>query len=254
MFGYVIKPNFEFLRNTILRKTKNCKIPMLEINVDIPIIEMIVEEKFIRYEKCPWIFSPRTKSNDELEKLKHNLDLLTKFYLNMGYDFISYNIDNIGLPIELGSISKPSHDTSNRIWAPSSGEIKTWDDFEVWCNRKDDINYFPLEYIAKNIPEGMKIILVLDGPMEALRWLLGLNFLISFVDNLDLVSAIISKICDMTCEIVSNISSLKQVGAICLGDDLGYNTSTVISPTDIKKLLIYLIKIIFLFYFIAVEI
>lgn len=238
MFDFNIKPNFKHLRDTIFRKTKNCRVPIVEWGFDVPIMEEIIEEKFIRKDSGPWLYFPKARNNDELNYTKHNLDLLIKFHFNMGYDYVGLFIDS-GLQIEGSGIIRAKDDKSDRNWAPeTAGKIKNWKDLEKFPWPKiEGINYFPLEYLSENIPEGMKIIVELSGPMEALRWLMDFEtFAVSFIDNPELLSEIISRICILASSIVKNVISIEEVGAIFLADDLGYNTSTIVSPGDLRKL------------------
>jgi len=238
MFGFDIKPNFEHLKDVILRKKINCKIPMIEAVNDAIVYETIVGKKFIRETKDAWIYFPKVKKREELEKIKYNLNIYMNFWLNMGYDYIEYSFyAPYQLPKDIGD--KTTIRESTRSWTTSivNRKIKNMDDLEFYpWPKKEDLNLFPLEYIAKNIHEGMKIIVSVAGPMEIVRCIMDLDlFFIACVENPEFVKTLINKCIEYNTWAIEAVLSYNQIGAIWLFDDIAYNASTVVSPKNLRE-------------------
>ena len=64
----------------------------------------------------------------------------------------------------------------------------------------------------------------------------GMSYLIH--DDPNLVEAVFNKVGKVICEFYRNLADLEGVGGFFQGDDLGYKTSTIISPALLRKLVL----------------
>lgn len=174
-------------------------------------------------------------NGDDAEKKKH-FEHYCNFFYSMGYDTVSYECC-IG-PAMPGSGALGNH---------QPGVINNRQDFDKYP--WDEIpNYF-FEKYAKNyeimgncIPDGMKAI---GGPgngvFELVQDVVGYERLcLISIDDPELYEALFQKVGDIMCKIWDEF--LKRFGDIYaisrFGDDLGFKSSTLLSPNDIKSYII----------------
>ncbi|MCL5070316.1 MAG: uroporphyrinogen-III decarboxylase-like protein, partial [Actinobacteria bacterium] len=98
------------------------------------------------------------------------------------------------------------------------------------------IDYSLFEKSKDFIPEGMKVIGWHPGVFENALWLLGLEG-ISYLlyDNPALVKDTIDQVAIRLINYFDNIASFEIVGAIVVGEDMGFKTHTTLSPDIYKK-------------------
>jgi uroporphyrinogen decarboxylase len=102
-----------------------------------------------------------------------------------------------------------------------------------------DIDYSPFERVSRFLPEGMKVIS--NGPggiLENVMWLLGyegISYLI--YDNEPLVRDMFEAVATRIIEYFDTLASYDIVGALALGDDMGFRTQTLLSPAIFRKYL-----------------
>ncbi len=162
-------------------------------------------------------------------------------WLRLGYD---------GFPVEARySLPKPglvAADTAGashgmRRWRDeSSGPIENWDDFEKYpWPRAEDIDYSALEAAASVLPDGMKLIGGdPGGALEAVEDLMGVpNMAYSMVEQPDLLQAVFDKCGQLMLDICQTNASHEAMGAVILGDDMGFKTQTIMSPAALRRYL-----------------
>jgi len=228
------EPDFSRLRKVLLRQGEPDRIPFIEVYINIPVMEFILDRKF-----PDLAIRDLDQDRDLREKW---WDLRIEFMYRMGFDYVPVTF---ACPwsgrIEKRLVAKDTAElsTGERSWAnESEGVINSWEDFNNYPWPKvEDIDYSSLEYVARNLPEGMKIMGYGGGWfMEGLMGLMGIVPLsYALADTPDLVAAVSDKLTELAVAGFGAMAEMDAVGALWLGDDMGFNTATLISPDDLRR-------------------
>jgi len=163
-----------------------------------------------------------------------------RFWYEAGFDYISVRPF---LPFLFSSAL--ANDTAvntrgERKWQNNEkgGLITTLEDFEKYpWPSADDVDYWNLEFVSKNLPDGMKIIATTYGVLETVMWLMGFEAMaFSIYDEPELIERMFNKVGNFFMKVYKNITQMDNVGAVWMGDDMGYKTATLIAPNQLRKL------------------
>jgi uroporphyrinogen decarboxylase len=207
--------------------------PLIEFIVDDPVIRVVVEDLLGRQ----WVdYGP------ERESQRRYLDNLIEFWRSLGYDFVRFER---GLPFPgtgLHTQNTAPGATGDRGWVDEShGGINTWEDFERYPFPKiEDFDFYPFEYLNSHLPEGMGLIAGHGGGFfEHLSWTFSIEQLcLALYDNPTLVEATMQRIGEPILAVLRQLAQLDRVAALFPGDDLGFRTGTLISPANIRRLVL----------------
>ena len=117
--------------------------------------------------------------------------------------------------------------------------IASWQDFEryAWPD-PEKLDLSILEFYEKNMLPDMKVFTVAHI-WERVRELLGYeNLCMKLFDDPRLVEAVFKKVAGYIERVVESLCRFDCYGAVFLADDLGFKTSTMISPGDIRRYII----------------
>jgi len=236
------QPNFENLRRTILRQGPPGPVPFVELFADPGMVEAVLGEKFpvnlLRYIEEPLL----EITEDELPGLVKSLDMYVRFCREVGYDYV-FMVTGFGLQRSI----KATADTAavqnwpggQRYWQDeASGPIQNWADFEAYpWPKAEDLRPIALEYVSTILPEGMKIAAFgFGGVFENASWLMGLQpFSYALQDQPDLVEAICQRVGDLAAATCTQVVAIDKVDMVYLSDDLGFYSSTLVSPDVIRR-------------------
>lgn len=220
-------PNFGRLRKVLLRQGEPDRLPLVELFPDHEIIEAVLGRPV-----------PRASAADP-ENRNLALDEAIHFWHRTGYDYITVNA-GVSLPKRrLHADDTAGLSRGQRDWDDeNTGVIMTWEDFERYpWPKPEEIDYYHLEYVSRHLPDGMQIIyLGPGGQYENLAWLMGVTPLaLALHDDPALVAAVAQKIGDLLAHLFATAAQIPNVGALWLGDDLGYKTATVLSPRHLRE-------------------
>jgi uroporphyrinogen decarboxylase len=118
------------------------------------------------------------------------------------------------------------------------GLIKDWESFEKYRWPDPEANDFsPIEEAARQMPEGMKLILSgYGGVLETAISLTGYEQLCYLLfEEPDLVEAIFENIGRRILRYYQRCAPMESVGALIANDDWGFKTQTMISPADLNR-------------------
>jgi len=225
------EPDFEEFKKVIKGK-KAERVHFVELLMDYEVKKYITEkyfgEKWIDY------------SEENKEKfIKQEIN----FWYKLGYDYV-----RIAGGIVFYGKSRKTKDTAilskgERGWVEEgTGMIKNWNDFENYpWQKKEEIDYSIYEIASKNLPDGMKMLIcpssgVFEIASETLLGFENMSYLI--VDNFPLVEAVFNKVGEIIYEFYKNAVEIDNVEGFFQGDDLGFKTSTFLSPEHLRKLVI----------------
>lgn len=224
------KPDFGRLDKVLRRQGIPDRIPFYELfsNIESEVLQAIGN---------PGEDMDAKSGNRERED--RELQQHINYMFSLGYDYVNVGAKGFGFPQK----EKPQAMTSQGERAYLTADTHTISD------RKDfdeypwpvmsDVDYSPLERVVTLLPEGMKVIS--NGPggiLENVMWLLGyegIGYLMYDDESLirDMFEAIGSRII----EYFDTLASFDVVGALALGDDLGFKTQTMLSPEVYRELL-----------------
>ena len=221
------QPDFQRLRKVLLRQGAPDRIPFIELFADREIMEAVIGEPIPIYQ-----LYERSVQEIALRKT-------IRFYCETGYDYLSMGV-RLDIPRKrTGAADTAALPRDQRMWQDESqGLIETWDDFERFpWPRPEAIDYYPLEFSGRHLPDGMKIIAMgPGGQLENIMWLMGYTPMsYALADDPALVQAVADRVGEMLVSIFSTAAQMPNVGALWLGDDMGFKTATMISPEAMRR-------------------
>ena len=160
-------------------------------------------------------------------------DNFIAFWYHLGYDFVRLEL---GLPFRKGA-ARVADD--GRAYAETgTGPIASWASFEAyeWPEVTDE-HFWPYEYIAAHLPEGMGLICNHGGGIfEHLSGLMGYETLcIALFDEPDLVAATTQRTGEIMERYYERLLQTPRVIAIFPGDDMGFRSGTLLSPEQLRQ-------------------
>jgi len=218
-------PNFERLRNTLLRKGAPTRVPFIELAPDPEITEAVLEKPF--------------PEGDDPEALRGRVEHSIEFYHRLGYDFVG-----IGCGPVFKSQWHRAEDTAlrphkSRMWMVSTDSaIRDRDDFEKYpWPEPSDTDFRWIEHANKSLPDGMRIIAhSTGGPREVATEIMGYeNLCIKLVEDRQLVKSVVDRIAELQYQAFETAVEYENVGALWGVDDWGFKTQTLISPDDLRE-------------------
>ncbi len=184
-------------------------------------------------------FKPDGASRQQAKK--QYLAYLVEFFQGLGYDYVPLEL---GLKLfRLNVVT--SRDTeplgkTDRGWVDNDrATIANMDEFREyeWPVPEDAIDYELFDLAHEVLPAGMKLVGgVAGGVLEHVSWLLGYKQLSlslrrdpTFIQNMfDKVGALIEGVDRILME-------FDHLGALRMGDDMGFKKGTLISPQQLRK-------------------
>jgi uroporphyrinogen decarboxylase len=230
------EPDFESLGRVIRGEKQPQKVYFSELGIDIPITQYVTEN--VLGEK--WV-PPATETRQAYQQQMINA------YSRLGYDYIQIWVGWTNLPQfrERKAADTAGLSRGQRRWVEEGGGIvKSWDDFERidWANIKHDLggatrdDFHGLDYAREHLPDGMKMTVGFPFFEMILEWFFGYKdlFILS-VDNPKLVKAVFDQWGQKVNKAYEEAVQYPEVGAIFHADDLGYKTSTMLSPEFLRE-------------------
>jgi uroporphyrinogen decarboxylase len=221
---------FQSIYQVVTRSQIPNIVPLYEHFADDQIVEKIMGYDF---------------SQIETSTFAGQLELWQKriaFYQELGYGYV---------PVEMGPRFAPresllSEDTAlysrgTRGWVDEHGGIiRTMADLEnpdYWPEAEQAFDYKMFEALAALVPNGMKIIGgASGGPFEHASFLMGLEPLsMAMYDDPLFVERFFEQIGKTLVDIARRLVKMEQIGIYRFGDDLGYKTATMLSPSQLRK-------------------
>jgi uroporphyrinogen decarboxylase len=250
------KPDFVELLKVLSGEKKPEKVHFVEMLIDEEIKKILIEDYFGEKNYPPTVTFGGSEEGAAGDKdYRENKEAsdkyykqLINFYYRMGYSVIAdYEfLVNFQAFNTVGRVGKDPDTTDQarkqRHWAQeSTGLIKSWEDFEKfpWKKVEELVERYGyhLEFLSKNLPDGMKLAVVGSVLEQVMEWLLGYEgVLYNIYDNPDFVESIFNKVGQIVYELYTVAAPMEGVGVIWHGDDLGYKSGTILSPDHLRKL------------------
>lgn len=220
-----LQPDFERMRKVLLRKGIPDRVPFAEYYVDQQAAAQLLGEKCAEENN-------ESRGQMELFWLQR-----IRFYQAFGMDFVF--VPAIWqAPKQRLSIEATDNLLGKRAWvSENKGPITNEEEFaEYPWPRPEDVNYRPLEFVSRSLPDGMKIISNTDGPFETVRELMGFEtFAFAILEKPDFVKSLFDRVGTMLLDIHRHIVEIENIGAVHIGDDMCYKQGPMISPELLRK-------------------
>jgi uroporphyrinogen decarboxylase len=224
------RPDVQRFIDILLGRRDTHHVPLIEYIVDDVVMEPIVTGMLGR----AW-----SEFGTDRGSQKAYLDNVIAFWYGMGYDIVRYEI---GLPLPQHKIAVADtapNAAKDRAWADEHhGAITSWEDFEryPWPD-VSTFDFFPLEYLNAHLPEGMGFISSHGGGVyEHLSWIMSFEGMCNAImEDPGLVRAVSDKLGMLMEEYYRHLLDLDRLVVIFPGDDMGYKSSTMVSPADLRR-------------------
>lgn len=155
-----------------------------------------------------------------------------EFWQSMGFDCVPMEIP-LNCPLPSADAGGHSFGSESRV------VIHNREDFEryPWPDESAPIDFAPFDVVARLLPDGMKIVGgVAMGPYEWVSEMMGtVGLSYALVDEPDLVNTMFERIGRLIVVADRQLATLDAIGALRQGDDLGFKTSTFLSPEALRK-------------------
>ncbi len=219
-----LDPDYTRLRRALLRQGELDRVPLLELKADEEVIAALMG-----VDAPLWL--------DAAEKERWTA-LEVRFWHELGYDAVRMRA-GLRLPVK----KEAAQDTAllqraQREWqSESEGPIANWDDFERYpWPRPQDADFSQIEYAARILPLGMKLLVSPYGMLEPLMWLMGYQpFALALYDQPDLIQAMADKIAGIYVPICEALLEMDAVMGLFVGDDMGFKTATMVAPQHLRQ-------------------
>jgi uroporphyrinogen decarboxylase len=165
-------------------------------------------------------------------------DNFAAFWHGMGYDYVRYEQS---LPLSEHGIAAADNTASSgqRQWRDlHHGTITSWKDFESFTWPEVTPAFFcHYEYLSAHLPEGMGLVACHSGGIyEHLSGVMSYEGLcLALYDQPDLVAAVAHKLGETMLRVYEQLVELDGLVAIWPGDDMGFNTSTLLPPAALRQ-------------------
>ncbi len=228
-FSRKVEPDVAEMLDVLFRRRPPKRVHHIELFLDAEIKDAVVE----RFGLCPDL-----DRSDALFEAKRDFAL---------HSFLGYDIFRAGIArktvFPTATISAPDTTTqrgqerSARDWQEEhAGPIQGWKDFDSYrWPRVSDIDFAPLEWLERNLPETMGCYELTAHIFEILSFLMGYETLCyAVVDQPDLVDAILEKAGAFYVELTRALVDFSRVAVVWGSDDLGFRTGTMMSPVFLR--------------------
>lgn len=219
-------PDAASLVRCIMGEEKPEKPPTIEYMIDLPIVRTIATDMLGR----EWL---ARQPDDKASEAKYWDNIIHVWY-RLGYDAMMLELPLPFYKRDLLIDDTARNTDGDRAWADEHhGAIASWADFEAYDWPKvEDFDFFPFEYVASHLPDGMGLMPAhAGGIFEWVTWIMsyaGLSFAI--YDNPELLEAVVERVGTLQEQFFTHLLDLDNVVAVWPGDDMGFRSGTMISP------------------------
>ena len=237
--------NFDRLDAVLRLEDEPDRVPFYDLFADLEVIEAVTGKQLptaLTYEQI----RAAVEAGQHLKIfriLRRIFEIQVDFYSKLGYDYVVLTLpspfprENVILAGDTAPLRR-----YKRVWQDENrGAIESREDFEKYpwpdISEIDDVLMLLFNALKQNLPKNMRIIpLTPGGVLENVMWLMGaVNFFKALYKDPPLIEDMFRKIGSVISHYCSICSEDKMVGAVSMGDDMGYKTGPMISPSFLRK-------------------
>jgi uroporphyrinogen decarboxylase len=166
-------------------------------------------------------------------------DNFIAFWHDLGYDYVRLEI-GLNFPRHMVTGADPSMAGGARAWADEHhGAITSETDFDRYpWPTVESVDFFPLEYLAAHLPEGMGFITNHGGgPFEIVTQMMSYEgFCLALYDAPGLVRAVCARVGELLEAYYQQLVTLPNLIALFQGDDMGFRSGPLAPPQVLREL------------------
>jgi uroporphyrinogen decarboxylase len=207
-------PDFGRLLKVLRRQGEPDRVPFFELLVDREVVQAVLGE-------------PVASVEQEL-RLWHAL----------GYDYISVKA-SVPWPRRRDAAADTADlSRGRREWVNVHSELVTGRaSLEAFpWPKPQDVDYSDLEAAIRLVPDGMGVLGRTSGVLENTMWTLGfegISYLLA--DDPAVVRDAVDAVGALLLNAMETMASMDGVGALLLGEDMGFKTATMLSPAALRE-------------------
>jgi uroporphyrinogen decarboxylase len=224
-------PDFSELARVLKGEQEPRRVHLMEHLIDEEVLQAIAE----CYLDEPWITWDRNLESVPPEAyLKQRIEV----HYRLGYDHMpAVRIwSNVPPVPKRWAADTARLSRGQRAWVDQSdGLISNWHEFETFPWEDIKPNLSGCELMARNLPPGMKLtvsVTLFERVLDLLGYT-GLFYLLH--DEPELVAQVFDQWGQKAYEYYEAAIDIEEVGAILHADDMGYKTSTLVSPDVLRR-------------------
>jgi uroporphyrinogen decarboxylase len=228
LFATTVRPDVDELLAVLRRERAPKRIHHIELFLDPEIIEAVDEH---------FELSRDLGRSDPFYALQRDIVV----HAHLGYDVFRLGFvhkDIFHLPaLESEDTAAGSQSRGRREWIEEhKAAIRSWEDFESYPWPKvEQIDLTSLEWMEKNLPEGMGCFELTAHIFEMVNFLQGYEQLCyNLFDAPELVAAICEKIGKFYMDFTELICDFECMSLVWGSDDLGFRSTTMTSPQFLR--------------------
>ncbi len=220
-------PDFNRLLKVLWRETPD-RVPNYEHLVDDKVMEAVLHE-------------PVPPVGTTMASKERHVAYLVRFFKGLGYDYIPLEIGMrlFRINIDISHSAEPLGKDS-RGWVDNNratiGNREEFDEYP-WPEPGNAIDFELLDAARDVLPAGMKLVSgVAGGVHEHVMWLMGIRqFSIALRRDPGFIANMFQKIGTLIAGVDAIIAERDHVGAMRMGDDMGYKAGTILSPALLRE-------------------
>lgn len=227
--GFTPDPDYGRIDKVLRRSGKPDRAPLFELFSNIQ--NDVLQQVYLPDERIEKLFMSMDARD---EGYKDHI----RYMYTLGYDYINMMADNFAFPMK--EMKHTQTKEGDRAYVNSeSVTLMNWQDFGSYrWPVMADVDYSRFERAPSFLPDGMKIIAWESGVLENVMWLLGYEGISYWLaDDEQLVARTFEAVGSRMVEYYDAVASFDCVGAIGMGEDMGFNTATMLSPETYRKYL-----------------
>lgn len=228
-FNETIHPDVEELLGVLRRQKRPKRVHHIELFLDEEMIQAVAR----RFDLVPEI-----DRSDPQYLLQRDVDV----HAFLGYDafhLVLLPLDLFPLPaLQSDDTTSGGQSRGKRDWVEEhNAAIGNWADFESYpWPTIEQLDLSPLEWMEKNLPEGMGCFELTASIFEMVNFLQGYERLCyNLFDAPDLVAAICEKVGGFWLKFTELICDFRCMPLIWGSDDLGFRSGTMTSPEFLRE-------------------
>jgi uroporphyrinogen decarboxylase len=230
-FSRTVTPDWEAFLNCIARRGTPARVHNAELFLDDEVKQAVCDR-----------FDLLTGVRHDDPFFAQRREIAVQRFL--GYDYVLCGLEGVELPItflEVEDTAELKRARGRGFVDQHGGPIMNWQQFEAypWPDVTKATTR-ALEWYAQNLPDDMCVIGGLTGHVfENLSWLMGYETLcLSLYEQRDLVEAIGQRCLEIDTQVVARLLEFDRVRVIWGSDDLGFRSGTLVSPRDMRALVL----------------
>ena len=230
-----LAPDFNRLLKVLKRDGIPDRVPFIELLFDAELMSAMTGEKF---PTIRGIFEHGLRQVDRETEKDYYLKEI-KLWYEAGFDYISVRpFIPLLFPMAL-TADTAENSRGDRSWQSTGhgGIITSEEEFDKYpWPTAEDVDYWNVEFVAKHLPDGIKIITTTYGILEVVMWLMGYSTMaLALYTEPELIERMFNRVGELFLGIYKNVSDMDRVGAVWMGDDMGFKSATLISPQHLRQ-------------------